>query len=96
MREVIHKDHTIKFRIDPPTEELMGRAQSYLGTNKSKFIRQCIREKAQAVIFQHEKTTFSYEDWSLFFDMLDNVTPPTDRMKKASKKYKKLKELHEI
>lgn len=96
MREVVNKDHTIKFRIDQPTEALMDRAQSYLGTNKSKFIRQCIREKARAIISQHEKTTFSNDDWYLFFDTLDNVTEPTDRMKKAAKKYKTIKESNEI
>ena len=96
MREIENKDHTIKFRIDPPTEALMERAQTYIGTNKSKFIRQSIREKATAIISQHEKTTFSKDDWYLFFDMLDNSPEPTNRLKKASQKYKKITGQNEI
>jgi len=96
MRETANKDHSIKFRIDQPTESLMNRAQSYLGTDKSKFIRESIREKAKAIIAQHEKTTFSNEDWYMFFDQLDNVNEPTDRMKKAAEKYKTIKESNEI
>ncbi len=90
MREIENKNHAIKFRIDIPTEELMARAQNYIGIDKSKFIRQSIREKATAVIAQHEKTIFSKDDWYRFFSMIDKPNAPTLRMKKAFQKHKDL------
>ena len=84
------KDHEIKLRIDAPTVELIDRAKSYLGTNKSQFIRQSIREKAKSIIAAHEKTVFSQKDWTLFFDLLDNPPEPSKRFKKAALKHKKI------
>ena len=84
----VKKDNVLKLRMDNITLNLLERARSYVDLNKSKFIRQSIREKAQAVIEAHEKTQFAEQDWRMFFDMLDNKPEPTDRMKKAAQKYK--------
>jgi len=83
----IQKTDTLKLRIDAATLGLLDRASTYAGLNKSKFIRQSIREKAEAVIAEHDKTCFTTDDWLGFFDMLDNPPEPTLRMKKAAKKY---------
>lgn len=88
MPHIIQKDHEIKLRIDAPTIELIERAKTYLGTNKSKFIRQSIREKAESVIASHEKTIFSQKDWTLFFEMIDNPPQPSQRFEKAMQNYK--------
>jgi uncharacterized protein (DUF1778 family) len=82
------KDNVLKLRMDHITLNLLERARSYVDLNKSKFIRQSIREKAQAVIEAQEKTQFTEQDWRMFFDLLDNRPEPTDRMKKAAQKYK--------
>lgn len=84
------KDDTLKIRIDAITADLMERARSYVKLDKSKFIRHSIREKAEEIIAEHEKTIFSQEDWYVFFDMLDNPPEPTERMKKAAQKYKNI------
>ncbi|TNF69392.1 MAG: DUF1778 domain-containing protein [Gammaproteobacteria bacterium] len=86
----VTKDDTLKFRMDAVTADLMERARSYVNLDKSKFVRHSIREKAEAIIAEHEKTLFTQEDWHVFFDMLDNPSEPTERMKKASEKYKKI------
>ena len=83
-----HKDQQIKLRIDAPTLKLMERAKNYLGTNKSKFIRESIREKATSIIAAHEKTTFSKEDWGLFFQVLDDPIKTSERFKRAAKTHK--------
>lgn len=83
-------DITIKFRLDSPTSELLDRARSYTKLDKSKFIRQSVREKAEAVIAEHEKTQFSQEDWRMFFDLLDTPSKPTGRMVKAAQKYSEI------
>ena len=84
------KQEILKVRMDSTTLQLLEQARSYVDLDKSKFIRQSIREKAEAVISEHEKTRFSTEDWHMFFDMLDNPPEPTERMKKAALTYKKI------
>jgi len=86
MQTQAKQDNSLKFRMDDVTLGLLERARSYVDLNKSKFIRQSIREKAEAVIAEHEKTQFSKADWEMFFDLVDNPTV-TPRMKKALKKY---------
>ncbi len=84
------KNDALKVRMDSVTLDLLERASTYVHLNKSKFIRQSIREKAVAIIAEHEKTRFTEEDWRMFFDMLDNPPEPTDRMKKAARKYREI------
>lgn len=84
------KDDTLKLRMDVATAELMERARSYVKLDKSKFVRHSIREKAKAIIAEHETTLFTQQDWYMFFDMLDNPPKPTERMKKAAEKYKEI------
>lgn len=84
------KQDVLKVRMDITTLQLLEQARHYMGLDKSKFIRQCVREKAQAVIAEHEQTKFSAEDWRLFFELLDNPPEPTERMKKALQTYNKI------
>ncbi len=58
-----HKSEDFKFRLDSTTSDLLERASSYIGLDKSKFIRESIREKALTIIEEHEKTTFTQNDW---------------------------------
>jgi len=88
MAEELHKDDTLKIRVDQPTLHLMETARRYLKLDKSKFIRQSIREKAESVIAEHERTRFSTEDWDMFFAQLDRPAEPTARMKRAAQKYR--------
>jgi len=90
------KNEVVKVRIDNATQQLLDQARAYVNLDKSKFIRQSIQEKAQAVIAEHETTRFTREDWDMFFDMVDNPPEPTERMKKAAKLYKKMIDENEI
>jgi uncharacterized protein (DUF1778 family) len=83
-----HKPDVLKIRIDANTLQMLEQARNYANLDKSKFIRQSIREKAASVIAEHEKTRFTLEDWQAFFTLLDNPPEPTDRMKKAAQTYK--------
>lgn len=85
-----NKQDVLKIRMDPVTLQLLDQARHYIDLDKSKFIRQSIREKAETVIAAHEKTHFSPDDWERFFDMLDNPPEPTERMKKAAITYKNI------
>lgn len=86
----LNKQEVLKIRMDAVTLQLLERARSYVDLDKSKFIRQSIREKAESVISEHEKTRFSTEDWQMFFAMLDNPPEPTERMKKAALTYQRI------
>jgi uncharacterized protein (DUF1778 family) len=86
----VKKDTTFKFRMDDITKDLLERARLYLNINKSKFIRESIREKAEFIIAEHDKTSFDASDWRMFFDMLDKPAEPTPRMKKAALKYQQI------
>ncbi len=88
MVEEVHKEDTLKIRVDQPTLHLMETARRYLKLDKSKFIRQSIREKAESVIAEHERTRFSAEDWDMFFAQLDQPAKPTARMERAAQKYR--------
>ena len=90
MNAEIKKDLTVKFRIDDLTLRLLDQAQSYVEINRSKFIRQSIREKAEAIIAEHDQTRFNENDWHTFFDSLDKPAEPTERMKKAAKRYSEI------
>lgn len=88
MSIVAKKDDMFKFRIDAATEALMERARRHVNLDKSKFVRQSIREKAESIIAQHEKTSFSEQDWHMFFDAIENPPEPNERLKKAAALYK--------
>ena len=88
MAQNAQKDDTLKVRMDRPTFELMETARNYLHLDKSKFIRESIREKAEAVIADHSRTRFTADDWQRFFTAFDEPAEPTDRMVEAVKKYR--------
>ncbi|MBP0615702.1 DUF1778 domain-containing protein [Jiella mangrovi] len=84
------KGDMLKVRMDAVTLSMMDTARAYLKLDKSKFIRESVREKAEAVIAEHQKTRFSAEDWTAFFGALDTPVAPTPRMKKAATKFREL------
>jgi uncharacterized protein (DUF1778 family) len=84
------KSEDFKFRLDSTTSNLLERASGYIGLDKIKFIRESIREKALAIIEEHEKTTFTEDDWRMFFALRENPPEPTEAMKIAAEAYKAL------
>ncbi len=82
--------------MDSVTLQLLEQARAYVNLDKSKFIRQSIQEKAEAIIAEHEITHFNKDDWALFFSMLDNPPKLTERMNKAAKIYQKITDSNEI
>jgi uncharacterized protein (DUF1778 family) len=83
----LSKNEMLRLRIDSATEELMEKARLYVNLDRSKFVRHSIREKAEAILAEHEKTVFSREDWQTFFNMIDEPFESTARMRKAAETY---------
>ena len=96
MKTELRKDDMLKVRMDRMTLNLLERARTYVAVNKSTFIRQSVQEKATAIIAEHEKTSFTKQDWESFFEMIDHPPKPTVRMKKAARKYRTIISAHEV
>ncbi|MCB8840032.1 DUF1778 domain-containing protein [Aurantimonas sp. VKM B-3413] len=88
MTNTADKGDMLKVRMDAATLSMMDTARAYLNLDKSKFIRESVREKAESVIAQHQKTQFSPGDWAAFFGALDAPAAPTRRMTKAAQKFR--------
>lgn len=86
----IDKTDTLKVRMDAATLSMMDAARAYLKLDKSKFIRESVREKAAAVIAEHQRTRFTADDWTTFFARLDRPARPTPRMRRAAAKLREL------
>ena len=84
------KSEDFTFQLDNTTSALLERASAYIGVDKIEFIRESIREKALAIIEEREKTTFTQDDWRMFFSLLENPPEPTEAMKNAAQKYESL------
>lgn len=84
----VERDDTLKIRMDAATLSMLETARGYLELDKSKFIRQSVREKAAAVIAEHETTRFAAADWTAFFAALDAPAPATARMERAARRYR--------
>jgi uncharacterized protein (DUF1778 family) len=83
-------DGTVKIRMDAATLAMLDTARGYLKLDESNFIRQSVREKAAAVIAEHQTTRFSAEDWASFFAALDAPVKPTARMTRAARTFREI------
>jgi len=84
------KNEDFNFRLDSTTAALLERASGYIGLDKINFILESIRQKAQAIIEEYEETTFTENDWRMFFSLLENPPEPTEAMKDAIEAHKSL------
>lgn len=58
-----NKQDVLKVRMDGVTLQLLEQARQYIRLDKSKFIRQSIREEASHIISEHEQNHFTAQDW---------------------------------
>lgn len=72
----MQNDHIVKVRMDSATLDLMERAREPLELDKSKFVRQSVRQMAEAVIAERESTRFGAEDWRRFFALIEKPPEP--------------------
>lgn len=77
----------IELRTTPDTKRLIARASSLAGVTLSKFMLSSAQERAKQLLAEHETITLSANDWDQFVSILDNPTPPNDRLKAAMQKH---------
>ena len=88
------KNEGFNVPLDSTTAALVERASGYVGLDKIKFILESIQERARAIIEAREKTTFTEDDWRMFFVLRENPPEPTEAMTDAAEAYKSLIENH--
>ena len=77
MDTVIKKENSsrMELRLSRSDKELFERAKHLSGfTTLAEFVRRTVREKAEAIVSDHERILSSQRDQEIFFDAL--MTPP--------------------
>ena len=83
------KKERVYLRLDASSKRKLEQAAAYTETTISQFLLRNALEAAEHTIEMHEKTALQQEDWDAFFDALVNPPEPNDRLKQASKRYRK-------
>ncbi len=86
----IKKDR-MQIRIDSHTKKIIERAAGYSHKSISEFVISHSLAAAERLLEEHEKITLSDADWEVFYDALANPPKPNKALKKAYKKYRKVK-----
>lgn len=75
------KTEPMSFRMDVETRELVDRAASITGQNRTDFMLTTLRERATEILLNQRLFTLNESDWATFVDRLDNPPPPNAKLK---------------
>jgi uncharacterized protein (DUF1778 family) len=75
------KTAPMSFRIDAETRDLVDRAASASGQNRTDFMLTVLREKAIEVLLNQRLFTLNESDWAAFVERLDDPPPPNAKLK---------------
>ena len=79
--KVLAKATPMSFRIDDATRDLVDRAASVAGQNRTDFMLTVLREKATEVLLNQRLFTLNDADWNAFVERLDDPPPPNAKLK---------------
>ncbi len=71
------------FRVDEPTKKLVERAAQLERRKLTDYCLTALADAARRTIAQHETLTLSEEERAIFFDVLTNPPPLSERLKRA-------------
>ncbi|HYD84496.1 MAG TPA: DUF1778 domain-containing protein [Opitutus sp.] len=71
----------MSFRIDEATRDLVDRAATASGQNRTDFMLTVLREKASEVLLNQRLFTLNGADWDAFAERLDDPPPPNAKLK---------------
>lgn len=71
----------MSFRIDAETRDLVDRAASALGQNRTDFMLTVLREKAIEILLNQRLFTLNESNWAAFVERLDDPPPPNAKLK---------------
>lgn len=75
------KTTPMSFRIDEATRDLVDRAATVVGQNRTDFMLTVLREKATEVLLNQRLFTLNESDWDAFVERLDDPPPPNAKLK---------------
>ncbi len=81
-------------RISPTIKKQAENAAKLLGQNMTAFTETALAEKAQRVLAEHERLSFSERDFERFVEIITNPQPPTPALQKAMARYEELRAAH--
>ena len=70
----------LSFRMDIETRDLVDRAASATGQNRTDFMVTTLRERATEVLLNQRLFTLNDSDWAAFVERLDNPPPPNAKL----------------
>lgn len=82
------KRDRMHLRLDARTKRKLERAAAYTETSVSDFVLANAVAAAERVIGAREKITLSPADWDRFYDALIDPPKPTEKLKKAVRRYR--------
>ena len=71
----------LSFRMDAETRDLIDRAASAVGQNRTDFMVTTLRERAIEVLLSQRLFTLNEADWAAFAARLDDPPPPNAKLK---------------
>ena len=81
-------------RISQTIKRQAENAARLLGQNMTAFTETALAEKAQRVLAEHERLSFSERDFERFVEIITNPQPPTPALQKAMTRYEELRVAH--
>jgi uncharacterized protein (DUF1778 family) len=78
-------------KLDAEDKDLLSRAASLMGTTMAGFVRSAAKEKAQTLLEQESRVTFSKRDFLAFNAAIGGVFSPNPALKAALKAASKVK-----
>lgn len=81
----------VELRLSSSDKELFEYAKDLSGfTTLSEFMRRTVREKAEAIVGEHERILSSRQDQEIFFNALMNPPAPNKALKGAIASFKEM------
>ena len=77
----------MNFRVKPRVKQAIQQAAALSGVDDSVFTMNAAYRSALETIAAHERTLLAAADHAVFFDLIDNPLPPTERLKDAALRY---------
>lgn len=71
----------LSFRMDTETRDLVDRAASATGQNRTDFMLTTLRERAIEILLNQRLFTLNDSNWAAFVERLDNPPPPNAKLR---------------
>ncbi|HEX3881744.1 MAG TPA: DUF1778 domain-containing protein [Stellaceae bacterium] len=85
-RDARRRGVTINIRASVATKSLIDQAAALLGQNRSEFMLDTVRRRAENVILEQKIFTLDEKKYAEFLEILDNPPEPSDELRRIFSK----------